>query len=217
MSEPSASDARKNGIDAVRPSRRRILQVAAATAFAGVAGILGSGTASASDCTNACARWVVGCLNWCRANDNTDSCIDACNSNLGECLQCCNNGGSNCVPPPAPNEYFNPVFIPALILLPGFEVISRTRKAQFRMQGDGNLVVYDERNRARWASNTVGRGAYALFQQDGNLVVYNGGDGAAWASNTCCWTNNYLSVQDDGNVVVYTSFGFPLWATGTNH
>ena len=90
-------------------------------------------------------------------------------------------------------------------------------KARLVAQTDGNLVVYDENFKARWAAHTVGTGAYTVFQSDGNLVVYNRSGRAVWASNTCCYSGNYLSVQADGNVVIYTRFGYPLWATGTNH
>lgn len=45
----------------------------------------------------------------------------------------------------------------------------RIGKAFLIMQTDGNLVVYDESNRARWASHTAGAGHHAQFQTDGNL------------------------------------------------
>jgi hypothetical protein len=53
------------------------------------------------------------------------------------------------------------------------------------MQGDGNLVVYDRRNKALWASGTNGHsGATLAVQNDGNLVVYGPGQHPVWASNT---------------------------------
>jgi hypothetical protein len=193
---------------------------AAAAGILGITGdILAPSAADASACTNACASWMSGCLNWCSKNDPTPSCNYACNRLLAECFQCCNAGGSPevCPQKPAPDTYSNPLFIPSLVLLPGAGVLAFSEKALLLMQTDGNLVIYDEARRARWASNTVGEGGFAMFQQDGNFVVYSPANSPVWASNTCCWGGNYLSVQNDGNVVVYTSFGLALWATGTNH
>ena len=60
------------------------------------------------------------------------------------------------------------------------------------MQGDGNLVVYDnQRNLARWASHTAGKRV--------------GGQLARCAV-----------MQGDGNFVLYTAAGLPVWHTGTN-
>jgi hypothetical protein len=58
------------------------------------------------------------------------------------------------------------------------------------MQGDGNLVLYDE-NRAIWNTGTWGQNCganqcFAVFQSDGNLVVYNGST-PLWNSGT--WGN----------------------------
>ena len=55
--------------------------------------------------------------------------------------------------------------------------------ATFKVQTDGNLVVYDKSNKALWASNTAGKiPVYLAIQTDGNLVLYIAT--AAWASNT---------------------------------
>ncbi len=88
--------------------------------------------------------------------------------------------------------------------------------ARLVMQSDGNLVVYDEFNVARWASNTVNRGWRAVFQTDGNFVVYTRSGHAVWASNTAGHPGSRLVVQDDGNVVIYDG-SRAVWASGTNH
>lgn len=88
--------------------------------------------------------------------------------------------------------------------------------ARLVMQSDGNLVIYDEFNRARWASNTVGQGWTARFQTDGNLVVYTRSNRPVWASNTDGHAGSRLVVQDDGNVVIYDG-SRAVWASGTNH
>jgi hypothetical protein len=90
-------------------------------------------------------------------------------------------------------------------------------KAKLIMQPDGNLVVYDENNHARWASNTAGAGHHTQFQPDGNFVVYDASNHALWASNTCCNQGYNLHVQEDGNVVIYAPGWSSKWATHTNH
>ncbi|MET9914623.1 bulb-type lectin domain-containing protein [Streptomyces sp. NPDC006476] len=88
--------------------------------------------------------------------------------------------------------------------------------ARLIMQSDGNLVIYDEFNRARWASNTVNQGWTARFQTDGNFVVYTASNRAVWASNTAGHPGSRLVVQDDGNVVIYDG-SQAIWASNTNH
>jgi hypothetical protein len=72
------------------------------------------------------------------------------------------------------------------------------------MQGDGNLVLYDEQqtHKAIWATNKFGPNTQVSMQSDGNLVVYSGSN-AIWASGTNGKTGAKLVLQDDGNLVVY--------------
>ncbi|MET8952002.1 hypothetical protein ACWEO4_29730 [Streptomyces sp. NPDC004393] len=88
--------------------------------------------------------------------------------------------------------------------------------AHLTMQGDGNLVIYDEQGHARWASNTFGAGNHAVFQADGNLVVYNSANQAVWSSGTEGHNGAELVLQNDGNVVI-SQGGAALWASGTQH
>ena len=90
-------------------------------------------------------------------------------------------------------------------------------KSRLIMQTDGNLVLYDENSRARWSTNTVGRGNRAIMQSDGNFVVYDSANRAVWDSRTCCHSSSYLAVQSDGNVVIYDSRWGVRWATNTWH
>ncbi|HYN97856.1 MAG TPA: hypothetical protein VES42_28785 [Pilimelia sp.] len=100
----------------------------------------------------------------------------------------------------------------------------QTGKALLLMQGDGNLVVYDENFDARWSARdthpqVMGNGYWAYFQGfDANFVVYNSNSSRAyWASNTCCRTGARLAIQADGNVVIYSSNWSVLWKTNSNH
>jgi hypothetical protein len=92
-------------------------------------------------------------------------------------------------------------------------------RAMLRMQGDGNLVLYDLGTGAPiWASGTNGKGGVrADMQPDGNFVVYNAQHQPLWASGTDRHPGAFLAMQDDGNAVVYPSLGLQsLWASGTN-
>ncbi|WP_406276752.1 Dyp-type peroxidase [Streptomyces sp. NBC_00191] len=91
-------------------------------------------------------------------------------------------------------------------------------KAKLTLQDDGRLVVFDERENPRWASNNPAtRGARAVFQEDGNLVIYTPDNQPVWASATAGNPGAMLAVQADGNVVIYTSTGDPIWHTNTRH
>nr|WP_281251033.1 protein kinase [Streptomyces jietaisiensis] len=83
------------------------------------------------------------------------------------------------------------------------------------MQPDGNLVVYDENARARWASQTFGENYTAVFQEDGNLVVYAPGHKAVWASNTNGNEGSVLLLLENGNVVVQHGSDV-LWEAGSD-
>ncbi|WP_328666457.1 Dyp-type peroxidase [Streptomyces sp. NBC_00322] len=91
-------------------------------------------------------------------------------------------------------------------------------KAKLTLQDDGKLVVFDEREDPRWASNNPATpGARAVFQEDGNLVIYTPDNQPVWASATAGNPGAKLAVQADGNVVIYTSTGDPVWHTKTRH
>jgi len=65
----------------------------------------------------------------------------------------------------------------------GGMALGSTASVQFQL--DGNLVVYDNNDRARFASNTGGRGGSELWiQRDGNMVIYAPGDQPLWSTNT---------------------------------
>lgn len=55
------------------------------------------------------------------------------------------------------------------------------------MQGDGNLVLYDNRRNVFWASDTWDKGEgpkRCIMQGDNNLVIYDVNDEPLWASDT---------------------------------
>jgi hypothetical protein len=99
-------------------------------------------------------------------------------------------------------------------ILAGGSIRSCDGRFTLAMQGDGNLVLYQNRT-PLWASNTSGTTAsYATMQGDGNLVLYNAAHHPIWASHTNRHPGAYLVVQNDGNTVIYSGHT-PLWATNT--
>lgn len=76
---------------------------------------------------------------------------------------------------------------------------SDDNKNFLRMQIDGNLVLYNNKNKALWSSKTSGnKNAILHMQTDGNLVIYNGsGSKALWSSNTHGNQGAYATLTDD--------------------
>lgn len=64
-----------------------------------------------------------------------------------------------------------------------FEVsqISVDRGDRLEMGKDGNLVVYDEKNRLVWQSRTSGEGNYAEIQDDANVVIFDSNMNKIWS------------------------------------
>ncbi|GAA3282315.1 hypothetical protein GCM10010493_72890 [Streptomyces lavendulae subsp. grasserius] len=86
----------------------------------------------------------------------------------------------------------------------------------FRLQEDGNLVLYRDGNPTWQAPNAWGNGNTARMESDGNFVLYNRSMRSVWSSGTSGNNGAFLAVQDDGNLVIYSQDGNqPLWATNT--
>jgi hypothetical protein len=83
------------------------------------------------------------------------------------------------------------------------------------MQGDGNLVIYQDNLIPLWSSNTHGTPVdRCIMQGDGNLVLYSANYTAYWSIG---WQSPgaYLVMQDDGNLVVYNnSVAIWSWMSG---
>jgi len=101
-------------------------------------------------------------------------------------------------------------------LLPKMKIVSANGRFTLIQQGDGNLVIYNDKNRPTWASHTNGKTVKnCIMQTDGNLVQYLPYHVAVWASNTHGNPGAYLVMQNDGNLVIYGKNNKPLWATNT--
>lgn len=104
---------------------------------------------------------------------------------------------------------------PGTTLATGQSVTSCDGRFTMVIQGDGNLVLYQNGVRALWANYVFGSNHRLAMQGDGNLVVYNGSNQAVWHTGTWGHNGAYLAVQNDGNAVVYTPSGQPLWNSQT--
>ena len=101
-------------------------------------------------------------------------------------------------------------------LLPNMKLVSKNGKHTMILQGDGNLVVYNDEDHARWASDTQGQKiTKCKMQKDGNLVMYLANNVATWSSNTHGNPGAYIVIQDNGNLVIFRKDNQTLWATNT--
>lgn len=74
---------------------------------------------------------------------------------------------------------------------------------RFVMQADSNLVLYAPSGPIWTTSTVGRGANHLRMQGDGNLVMYNAADRPVWASNTAGHYDAFLVVQNDGNVVIY--------------
>jgi hypothetical protein len=102
-------------------------------------------------------------------------------------------------------------------LASGSQLVATNGWYRLTMQADGNLVLFDKANVARWSSETNLAGVSRLVMQaNGNLQVLRNSDSAVmWQSNTVGSGGNRVAMQTDGNVVIYNSSDNAVWATNT--
>ena len=96
----------------------------------------------------------------------------------------------------------------------GGQIWETANGVHLELQKDGNMVL-SWNDRVLWASGTR-TAVRATIQGDGNLVEYNNTGGAVWASGTSGNAGALLCVQPDGNLVIYGGGWFPIWATNTH-
>jgi hypothetical protein len=110
---------------------------------------------------------------------------------------------------PKPNWSTETVFAPSVLEVNQAWTTNRIRMV---MQTDGNLVVYNERGNALWASMTFGDNHRAIFQNDGNLVIHNAADRPIWASRSHGHEGAQLVLRADAKVVIVHN-GRVVWST----
>ena len=94
------------------------------------------------------------------------------------------------------------------------ETIEITGKGKLILQTDGNLVVYDAANQARWASGTNGKAVtHVVMQGDGNLVVYDRAGQPRFHTHTHGNPGAALHLVGDGRLEVRAVDGRVLWSS----
>jgi len=106
-------------------------------------------------------------------------------------------------------------------LVSGQSLVSKNGAYTFKMQQDGNLVLYKFNNgslgKALWASQTFQDSIkYVNFQSDSNFVMYGTDGSTPWASGTWHTSAQVITMQNDGQVVMYDSSGTNLWSPPHN-
>lgn len=100
-------------------------------------------------------------------------------------------------------------------LKPGDHISSGNGQFDLWMQGDGNLVLYSQRD-VLWSTNTYNNpGATLWMQGDGNLVLYSTSHRVLWNSGTWGKPGGSLVLQSDGNLVIYRS-SQAVWSSGSH-
>ena len=119
-------------------------------------------------------------------------------------------------PPVTPREFATDSLGSGDELLTGDSITSENGEYTFRMQGDGNAVVYDQVDHALFSTGTTGRGNRLVLQDDGNVVVYSDQNRPLWSTGTDDEPDPVLIIQNDGNLVLYREDDTPAWASSVN-
>ncbi len=83
------------------------------------------------------------------------------------------------------------------------------------MQGDGNLVLYNNGSGAAlWDSVTFGAGNYAVMKTDGNFVTYSATNHVLWSSGGAMAVSSFAAVQNNGQFSIYSPNMAVSWKTG---
>lgn len=125
-------------------------------------------------------------------------------------------GRKSCWPVPSDSLYSNG----KTTLRPGDVMISADKRWRMIMQGDGNLVGYDNSGKAFWSSKSSGKGQaphQLVMQGDGNLVIYDALGKATWNIGKNSKNAPFRAIiQGDRNFVVYEATGKALWSSSSN-
>lgn len=100
------------------------------------------------------------------------------------------------------------------VLKPGEYLQDGTCKYRLYMQYDGNLALYG--SVLLWQSGTKGSNNWAVVQADGNFVIYDQNNVARWNTSSFGGSSTFLALQPDGNLVLYCSAGVKWATYTTN-
>lgn len=95
-------------------------------------------------------------------------------------------------------------------------LMSPDSQTVFTLRGDGSLAEYSNLKTSWSTGAFDGSAHRLVMQGDGNLVLYNQAGVPLWNSETAGNPNARMVMQTDGNVVIYSTSNVALWATYTN-
>lgn len=102
-------------------------------------------------------------------------------------------------------------------LVPTQFLLSSGSAATLILQQDGNLVVYCGSTPKWSTATTDGRSMYFRVQSDGNMVLYDVDFAPVWSSGTAGNTNAVLTMQNGGNLVLRNAANTTtLWQSSTS-
>ena len=109
-----------------------------------------------------------------------------------------------------------PILSSGDMLLPGERKDAYNGRYYLTYQTDGNLVLYDRNDVAKWSSNTSRKSTgHAEFQNDGNLVVFDAGGTAVWSTNVQAAAGAELFLRGDGALDIRSTSGSIWTANGS--
>ena len=102
-------------------------------------------------------------------------------------------------------------------LVPTQFLYSPSVSATLVLQQDGNLVVYCGTTPKWSTSTTDGRSMYFRVQSDGNMVLYDVNFQSIWSSGTSGNPGAVLTLHNSGNLILKNAADTTvLWSTGTS-
>mmetsp|Transcript_55447 Transcript_55447/g.92168 ORF Transcript_55447/g.92168 Transcript_55447/m.92168 type:complete len:310 (-) Transcript_55447:239-1168(-) len=112
-------------------------------------------------------------------------------------------------------EYAKSQLFPDEILVVTDYLLSDDERSIAVLQDDGNFVVYGWSALWSAGTADGNYNRFLILQGDGNIVLYNNDGGVAWAAGVSSASPAYLVMQDDGNLVAYDTNGGAYWYTNT--
>ncbi|HSX53106.1 MAG TPA: NBR1-Ig-like domain-containing protein [Patescibacteria group bacterium] len=100
-------------------------------------------------------------------------------------------------------------------MFPGQQLQTADRRYRLVFQTDGNLVLYSPNRALWSSNTQTRGSKYVKLQGDGNLVIYDGNNHPLWNTVTFGNGSSRLVMQADGNLVLYGSSGRAVWNTVT--
>jgi hypothetical protein len=91
-------------------------------------------------------------------------------------------------------------------------IMSLNKEYKLCMQHDGNLVLYNSKNKAIWSSETNGLPIKkCVLQADNKLTLIDDNNNIKWQSKSNSKSSSYLLLNNDGSLVINKVDGQLIW------